>query len=142
MPEDIQDIGGLFDFAKGILSFGFADALENAESIPAFLADYALNVVFAIIGLVLLAYIIYGGVLWITSAGDPQRLQKAQGAIVNALIGFAIVILSWSIVTVVMTMFGLRKEDGSGEPAERPCEGYGLYTCPNGECAADPSECP
>lgn len=132
-PENIGSLSELLEFMKKILSFGFFDALAEAESIPAFLAQTALDWVFALIGLVLLAYLIYGGFLWLTSAGDPQRLQKAQDALVNALIGFGIVILSWTIVTIVMTLFGLRSPESTSSPdcpGQKKCElGGGDFVC-------------
>lgn len=47
-------------------------------------------VVAGLIGFALLGYLLYGAFLWMTSAGDPERLQQAQKTLVNAVIGFVL----------------------------------------------------
>ncbi len=46
-------------------------------------------------------FIIYGGFLYITSAGDATQATKGRTSLVNALIGLAMVVLSYLIVQVV-----------------------------------------
>lgn len=46
-------------------------------------------------------FIIYGGFLYITSAGDATQAGKGRTALVNALIGLVIIVLSYMIVQTV-----------------------------------------
>lgn len=52
-----------------------------------------------IAGLVAIGFIIYGGILYITSQGSPEGTGKALSTIKNALIGLAISIIAIAIVT-------------------------------------------
>ena len=64
---------------------------------------------FTIAGLILLIFLIYGGLMFIIGAGgsDPKKAQAAQGIIVNTLIGFAIVFLSYFIIQIIQVITGL-----------------------------------
>ena len=61
----------------------------------------ALNWVIGIAGAVALIFVVYGGISYTTSAGDPGKLQQAKKIITYALIGLAIVALSEMIVIFV-----------------------------------------
>lgn len=52
-------------------------------------------------GIALLIYLILGGLQLMTARGDPKAVQMAQGKITNALIGFVIILLAYSIVSVL-----------------------------------------
>ncbi len=43
-------------------------------------------------------FIILGGISWITSGGDKQKLEKARGTIVFAIIGLIISISAFTII--------------------------------------------
>lgn len=45
-------------------------------------------------GVVAVIFIVYGGIMYVTSSGNPENLQKAKKVITYALIGLAIVALS------------------------------------------------
>jgi len=53
------------------------------------------------ISLLAVSYVIYGGYLWLTSAGNEQRVEKAKQVILQALIGIVIILLAWAIVLFV-----------------------------------------
>lgn len=48
---------------------------------------------------IILLFIIIGGLVYITSAGDRERMEWGKRIIVAALIGFIVIILSVSIIT-------------------------------------------
>jgi hypothetical protein len=52
-------------------------------------------------GLVAIGYVIYGGILYVTSQGSPEQTGKAQSTIQNALVGLLIVIISISVVSFI-----------------------------------------
>ncbi|MBR2839975.1 hypothetical protein IKE82_01435 [Candidatus Saccharibacteria bacterium] len=54
-----------------------------------------------IAGLVAVIFVVYGGISYTTSAGDPNKLQKAKQMILYALIGLAIVALAEIITAFV-----------------------------------------
>ena len=54
-----------------------------------------------IAGVVAIIFVVYGGILYITSTGDPGKIKKAKDAILYALIGLAIVALAQVITAFV-----------------------------------------
>jgi amino acid transporter len=61
-----------------------------------------------IIGLIAVAFLIYGGFRYITSAGNEETAEAAKKTIQNAIIGLIIIILSYTIVTVIINALGPR----------------------------------
>lgn len=61
-----------------------------------------LSVVFAIIGIIAVIMIVIGGVNYMTSQGDSQKVQKAKNTILYGIIGMIIALLSFAIVNFVM----------------------------------------
>lgn len=59
--------------------------------------NYALGIAF----FVAVIYLIYGGFLYITSAGNEESAEKGKNAIVYSLIGVVIIVLSFVIVSAV-----------------------------------------
>jgi hypothetical protein len=59
--------------------------------------------------IILLCLLIFGGITFIMSAGksDPKKADQGKSAITNALIGFAIVFLAFSIIRVIEILTGL-----------------------------------
>ena len=51
----------------------------------------------AVSGIVAAIFVVYGGVTYMTSAGDPSKVQKAKQTLIYALIGLGIVALSAAI---------------------------------------------
>ena len=47
--------------------------------------------------------IIIGGVFYITSQGEPDKIKRAKNAILYAIIGLIISLLSFAIVNFVLT---------------------------------------
>jgi len=60
--------------------------------------------------IILLCLLIFGGITFIMNAGkgDPKKAQQGKSAITNALIGFAIVFLAFSIIRVIEVITGLK----------------------------------
>jgi hypothetical protein len=57
-------------------------------------------------GLVAVGFIIYGGIKYILSQGEPDGVQQAQSTIINACIGLVIAIFSTAIVAYIGNTFG------------------------------------
>ena len=67
-------------------------------------------------GLIALGFLIYAGIKYVTSAGDPGKTEEAQKQIVSALIGLAIVVLAYTILRVVLYLFGVNFGVGALQP--------------------------
>ncbi len=60
--------------------------------------------VIGIAGIVSVAFVVYGGIMYVTSAGDTGKLKKAKDMIVYALIGLVIVALAQAITAFVSNL--------------------------------------
>lgn len=61
-----------------------------------------INAVIGIAGLIAVVYVVVGGVQYMTSTGDPGKVEKARKTIIYAVIGMIICVLSFAIVNFVI----------------------------------------
>ena len=66
-------------------------------------ANTIINVVIGVIGFVAVAFIIFGGVQYTTSAGDPGKVKKAKDTILYGIIGLVVSMLAYAIVNFVLS---------------------------------------
>ena len=62
------------------------------------LVSTLINILSWVVGVAAVVVIIIGGLLYVTSAGDPQKATKARQAILYAIIGLVIVALAQTVV--------------------------------------------
>jgi len=62
----------------------------------------ALPAVFMMAGIVAVIVIIIGGVSYMLSRGDSQKVQKGKNTILYGIIGLVVVLLSFAIVSFVL----------------------------------------
>jgi len=67
---------------------------------------------FAGAGLLLLLFLLYGGLSLMLSRGDPKAVQAAKDKITGAVVGFVIVFAAYWIVQIVITLLGLQTKVG------------------------------
>ncbi|MBU1088987.1 hypothetical protein KKA02_03890 [Patescibacteria group bacterium] len=67
----------------------------------------ALPYVYVIAGLSMFVMLIAGGIQLMTAAGDPARTKAGYGKITAGVVGFLLIFLSYIIMQVVETMFGV-----------------------------------
>ena len=82
-----------------IKSFTFLKAGESGD-IPLVLLA-VVDDLLRIAGLVAVGFVIYAGIQYITSQGEPDKTAKAQSAIINALVGLAVSIVAVGVVTYI-----------------------------------------
>ncbi len=54
-------------------------------------------------GLILLVLFVIGGITWMTSEGNAEKLKKARGLLIHAIIGLIIILVSYALVSFVTT---------------------------------------
>lgn len=64
-----------------------------------------LNVVFALAGAIAIAFIIFGGIKFITSQGEAAEIKKARDTILYSVIGLVVVISSYFLISYVIGKF-------------------------------------
>lgn len=65
-----------------------------------------LNVVMLIAAILVFAYLIFGGIQWITSGGDKSKAEEARNKITAAIIGLIIVAASYAVINLVVNFLG------------------------------------
>jgi tetrahydromethanopterin S-methyltransferase subunit G len=65
-----------------------------------------IKVVLTFLGIIAIIMIIIGGLMWMTSGGNEDRVKKARGILVNAIIGLFIVLLAYVITYWVVNVLG------------------------------------
>ncbi|MBN1169052.1 hypothetical protein JXA63_04140 [Candidatus Woesebacteria bacterium] len=75
--------------------------LDIAELIP-----LAVNLLFVIAAVIFFFMLVLGGIRWITSGGDKGQTEAAKSQITSAIIGLAIVLSAYAIVTLLDAFFG------------------------------------
>lgn len=63
--------------------------------------------VLVIAGLVAFGFLVFGGIMWITSGGDKAKTESARNTITAALVGLLIVFAAWAIIQLVQAFFGV-----------------------------------
>lgn len=56
-----------------------------------------------VVGSIALAMFLYGGFLWLTSAGNNEKIKKGKEILVWAVLGLALIFSSYIIVNFVIT---------------------------------------
>ena len=81
---------------------GSLAADTKIEAIP----QYLVNMMFLIAAFLAVAYLMFGGIKWITSRGDKIAVEAARKHIVAAVIGLVIVAGSFFALNVVFRLLG------------------------------------
>lgn len=79
--------------------FGFADLNQAIASV--------MNLVFFFSLILVLIYLIWGGIQWITSGGDKAGTEAARGKITGAIVGIIIVAVAFAIYQIIAQFVGI-----------------------------------
>lgn len=78
-----------------------------------------INLALIIAGIAAFAYLIWGGVQWITSGGDKGNVEAAQKRIQAAIVGLFVVFSAWAIMLLIQSFLGITII-GGGIPIQPP----------------------
>lgn len=76
--------------------------LEASETGLMDTATTIINVIVSIVGVIAVAVIVIGGILFVTSAGDTTKTKRAQHAIIYGVVGLVVALLAFAIVNFVL----------------------------------------
>jgi len=65
-------------------------------------ATTIINVVVGLVGVIAVAVIVIGGILFVTSTGDAAKTKRAQHTILYGVVGLVISLLAYAIVNFVL----------------------------------------
>lgn len=66
------------------------------------LAGRIISVVLGLVGTIALVMFIYGGIIWMTSAGSKDKVKKGKDAIVWSVIGMAVIFASYGLTKFLL----------------------------------------
>lgn len=82
-----------------------AEPVLTANSLPVVINNLQ-NWLIGILAAVATLFLVLAGVYWATAGGDPAQVDKAKGALRNALIGYGLAILAPVLLQVVRGIVG------------------------------------
>jgi hypothetical protein len=82
------------------LSYGAATGLSNTD--PRIIAARIIQIFLGLLGTIALGLIIYAGFLWMTAAGNEEKIDQAKKILVSAVIGLAIILSAFGIATFIL----------------------------------------
>ncbi|MFA5070291.1 MAG: hypothetical protein WC528_03335 [Patescibacteria group bacterium] len=86
-PLSIENIGGT-------LGLGTADLKASVINI--------LQWILGLLGLIAVVILVIAGFMWMTAAGNEDKIDKAKKMISGAVIGIIIILLAWAIIIFVV----------------------------------------
>lgn len=107
---------------------------EVGSNLPSFTWTIVLNILhdlFAAIGYLSIALIMFGGYMYITSGGDPGKSVKARKTLTSAMIGLVLVLLANVIVDTIVDVINI-----SGKNCDKLSSGTITVRLPNCEVSA------
>ena len=94
LQEAFKDVSKQSGFITGDQTI---DPIENV-------VGEVINSFLALIGVVILAIIIYGGGLWLTASGNDEKVGKAKKVITGGIIGLVIVFSAYILVNLTLSL--------------------------------------
>ncbi len=85
-------------------SYGLNDFLSIAVNVS--------KIILGLVGSLTLLMFVYGGLMMIISSGNTEKVTKAKGILLAAIVGLAIVFASYVIIQFVMTSLGVDNWSG------------------------------
>jgi len=85
-------------------------------------------------------YLVWAGIQYISSAGNPEKVKMARSALINAIIGIAIIGGAYSIINFAVNSGNLIAS-GSPFPTDTPATGSTPTPCPSGTIRGSDGTC-
>lgn len=79
----------------------FPDPFGGRLNLPQIIGNI-IRIIVGLCGVLFLGVFVYGGLTYMMSAGNPKKVAQGQAAIVNAVIGLTVVLLSYVAVSLVI----------------------------------------
>ncbi len=75
--------------------------ITTTQSLPQLIGSF-ISAALGLLGVVLVVLVIYAGFLWMTAAGNEEKIKKAKGMITSAVIGMIIIFAAYAITSFVI----------------------------------------
>lgn len=115
--------GDWFDQTVGQKSFN--DVGFGRKDPRAIIAN-VVNIAFGLLGVVAIILIMYGGFVWMTAAGNDEKITTAKAILKNASIGLLIVLSTFALAIYVLSRLLLATTGNKTGPGTGSNDGIGL----------------
>ena len=88
--DPLQDIAGAAKYSTNVTETSLSQTVGGI-----------IKTVLGLLGVIFFALTFYAGFLWLTANGNDEKVERAKKIITAATIGLAIVIMSYSIASLV-----------------------------------------
>ena len=109
----LAQVEELQNFGKA--AYGETQAQYAEEHGPLVIAGKIINIALGAVGTIMVILFIYSGFLWMTAAGNEEKITKAKRILSNAIIGIVIVIMAYAISYFVINQL-LKASGTPGTP--------------------------
>lgn len=93
------------DWSSCLADAGNGNKVATLQCIPIVFKNLiSIALIFA--GIVAVFFIIYSGIRFISSGGDPKQVDAARQTLTWAIVGLVLILLSFLIVNVIATITG------------------------------------
>jgi len=95
-----------FALAQGLdvgMEYGEQIGLGSAD--PRIMAANVIRIALGFLGIIAVGLIIYAGWLYMTAAGQEEKIEKAKKILINAIIGLVIILSAFAIASFVLNRF-------------------------------------
>lgn len=65
-----------------------------------------IDILLRVAGIAAVAYVVFGGVKYVVSQGEPDKVSEAKGTIINALVGLVMATLAIAVVKFLGSRLG------------------------------------
>ena len=77
----------------------------NVDSLPK-LINNVISGLLGVVGAISLLMVVIGGILWMTSGGNSDRIKRGKDTLVWAVMGLIVIFLSYAIINFVFQSLG------------------------------------
>jgi len=89
---------------KGLTDTGTESKLALAGDDPAKVIGKMIAAILSLIGVIFLALMIYGGMLWMTARGNEEQITKAKSVLTSSSIGLAIILVAYAATAFIVSI--------------------------------------
>lgn len=89
------------DFNSGLDTLKTETGMGDTELVP--MIGGIINVIMGLLGVVAVLVILYGGFMWMTAAGNEEKVGKAKKLIIAGIIGLVVIFAAFAIASFVIS---------------------------------------
>jgi hypothetical protein len=98
------------DLNSGLDTLKTETGMGGTELVP--MIGGIINVIMGLLGVVAVLVILYGGFMWMTAAGNEEKVGKAKKLIIAGIIGLVVIFAAFAIATFVISNLGTVSSTG------------------------------